>query len=89
VITLGSSLREQFCSAASPLFAYCLDDNIEDATVDKDRIKGSAEQIKGSVKEAVGKAFGDKKLETEGKTDTAAGKVQNAIGGLKDAVRGK
>jgi uncharacterized protein YjbJ (UPF0337 family) len=57
--------------------------------VDKDRIKGSAEQIKGSVKEATGKALGDKKLETEGTTDKAAGKVQNAIGGLKDAVRGK
>jgi uncharacterized protein YjbJ (UPF0337 family) len=55
-------------------------------TVDKDRIKGSAEQAKGAVKETAGKVFGDKKLETEGKTDKAAGKVQNAIGGLKDAV---
>jgi uncharacterized protein YjbJ (UPF0337 family) len=63
--------------------------NSEDTTVDKDRIKGSAEQIKGTVKEAVGKVLGDKKLETEGTTDKAAGKVQNAIGGLKDAVRGK
>jgi len=35
-------------------------------------------------KEAAGKVFGDKKLETEGKTDKAAGKVQNAVGGLKD-----
>ena len=50
--------------------------------MDKDRIKGSAEQAKGAVKETVGKAFGDKKLETEGKTDKAAGKVQNAIGGI-------
>ena len=41
------------------------------------------------MKKAAGKVFGDKKLETEGKTDKAAGKVQNAIGGLKDAVRGK
>jgi uncharacterized protein YjbJ (UPF0337 family) len=57
--------------------------------MDKDRIKGSAEQTKGAVKETVGKAFGDKKLEAEGQTDKAAGKVQNAIGGLKDAVRGK
>ena len=40
------------------------------------------------MKEAAGKVFGDKKLETEGKTEKAAGKVQNAIGGLKDAVRG-
>jgi uncharacterized protein YjbJ (UPF0337 family) len=57
--------------------------------MDKDRIKGSAEQAKGSVKEAAGKVFGDKKLETEGKADKVAGKVQNAIGGLKDTVRGK
>jgi uncharacterized protein YjbJ (UPF0337 family) len=40
-------------------------------------------------KEAAGKVLGDKKLETEGTTEKAAGKVQNAIGGLKDAVRGK
>jgi uncharacterized protein YjbJ (UPF0337 family) len=58
-------------------------------TVDKDRIKGSAEQIKGAVKEAAGKILGDKKLETEGQTEKAAGKVQNAIGGLKDTLRGK
>ncbi len=57
--------------------------------MDKDRVKGSAEQVKGTVKEAAGKAFGDKKLETEGKADKVAGKALNAIGGLKDAVRGK
>ena len=45
--------------------------------------------LKGSVKEAAGKVLGDKKLETDGTTEKAAGKVQNAIGGLKDAVRGK
>jgi len=57
--------------------------------MDKDRIEGSAEQAKGTVKETVGKILGDKKLETEGKTDKAAGQIQNAVGGLKDAVRGK
>jgi uncharacterized protein YjbJ (UPF0337 family) len=57
--------------------------------MDKDRIKGSAEQIKGRVKEAAGKTLGDKKLEKKGNTEQAAGKVQNAIGGLKDALRGK
>ena len=63
--------------------------NSEDTAMDKDRIKGSAEQAKGAVKEAAGKVLGDKKLEAEGKTDKAAGKVQNAVGGLKDALRGK
>jgi uncharacterized protein YjbJ (UPF0337 family) len=61
----------------------------EDMAMDKDRIKGSVQQAKGVVKEAAGKVFGDKKLETEGKIDKAAGKMQNAVGGFKDAVRGK
>ncbi len=56
-------------------------------TVDKDRIAGSAKEIKGSIKEAVGKAVGDTKLQSEGKADRAEGKIQNAIGGLKDTLR--
>ena len=55
--------------------------------MDKDRVAGSAKQVKGAVKEAVGKVVGDAKLESEGKADKAEGKVQNAIGGLKDVVR--
>ena len=57
--------------------------------MDKDRIKGSAEQAKGAIKEVAGKLTGDAKLESEGNADKAAGKVQNAIGGLKDTLRGK
>jgi uncharacterized protein YjbJ (UPF0337 family) len=57
--------------------------------MDKDRIKGSAQQAKGTVKEMAGKATGDAKLESEGRADKVAGKVQNAIGGLKDTLRGK
>jgi uncharacterized protein YjbJ (UPF0337 family) len=57
--------------------------------MDKDRIKGSAEQAKGAIKEVAGKVTGDSKLESEGKADKAAGKVQNAVGGLKDTLRGK
>ncbi|HET6804196.1 MAG TPA: CsbD family protein [Frateuria sp.] len=48
---------------------------------------GSAKQIKGSIMEAVGKAAGDTKLQSEGKADQAEGKIQNAVGGLKDTVR--
>ena len=57
--------------------------------MNKDRIKGAAQQTKGAVKEAAGKVTGDAKLEAEGKADKTAGKVQNAIGGLKDTFRGK
>ena len=57
--------------------------------MDKDRIEGSAKEIKGAVKQAVGKAIGDAKLESDGNADKIEGKVQNAIGGLKDTLRGK
>jgi len=57
--------------------------------VDKDRIIGSAKVVKGNVKEAVGKAVGDAKLEARGKGDKIEGKVQNAVGGIKDTLKGK
>lgn len=57
--------------------------------MDKDRIKGSAQQAKGAAKEVAGKISGDVKLESEGKADKVVGKAQNAIGGLKDTLRGK
>jgi uncharacterized protein YjbJ (UPF0337 family) len=56
--------------------------------MDKDRIVGAAKEIKGSVKETIGKAVGDTKLASEGKADKIEGKVQNAIGGLKDTLKG-
>jgi uncharacterized protein YjbJ (UPF0337 family) len=55
--------------------------------MDKDRIAGVAKEIKGSVKETIGKAVGDAKLQSEGKADKVEGKIQNAIGGLKDALK--
>jgi len=57
--------------------------------VDKDRVVGSAKVVKGKLKEAVGKVVGDAKLESEGKADKIEGKVQNVIGSLKDAIKGK
>jgi uncharacterized protein YjbJ (UPF0337 family) len=55
--------------------------------MNKDRIQGSVEQAKGKMKEVAGKATGDSKLETEGNAQQVAGKVQNAVGGFKDAVK--
>jgi uncharacterized protein YjbJ (UPF0337 family) len=55
--------------------------------MDKNRIVGSIKEIKGAAKEAVGKAIGDAKLQNDGKTDKAVGKIQNAVGGLNDTMR--
>ena len=56
---------------------------------DDDRVEGAAKQIKGNLKEGVGKVTGDTKLEGEGKADKAEGKIQNTVGGIKDALLGK
>jgi uncharacterized protein YjbJ (UPF0337 family) len=57
--------------------------------MDKDRVKGSATNMGGKAKEAAGNLTSDSKLKSEGKMDQAKGKVQNAVGGIKDAIKGK
>ena len=54
---------------------------------DHDRIEGAAKNIGGQFKEGVGKLTGDAKLETEGRADRVEGKIQNAVGGVKDSLR--
>jgi len=55
--------------------------------MDKDRIVGSAKQVQGTIKEGVGKVLGDAKLTAEGKADKVDGKIQNAVGSLKDTFK--
>jgi len=52
----------------------------------KDGIKGATQKGVGSIKEAVGKATGSKKLQAEGMADRAAGTAKEAVGKAKDAV---
>lgn len=54
---------------------------------DHDRIEGAAKTTGGNIKEAVGKLTGDEKLKAEGRAEQVEGKIQNTVGGLKDAVR--
>lgn len=55
--------------------------------VDKDRIAGSAKEVTGAVKQAAGKVVGDVKLESQGAAEKTEGKIQNAVGGLKDTIK--
>lgn len=59
----------------------------KEQVMDKDRVIGSAKVVKGKAKVAVGKAIGDSKLEAEGQAEKVEGKVQNAVGGIKDTIR--
>ena len=53
----------------------------------KDEIKGAAKDAAGSIKRAVGKATGDRRLQAEGTADKVTGKAQKAVGKIKDAAR--
>ena len=55
--------------------------------MDKNRVTGSIKEIKGARKEVIGKPIGDAKLQSDGRSDLAEGKIQNAFGGVTDAVR--
>ena len=55
--------------------------------MDKDRIEGKVDDIKGRVKRQVGEWTGDENAQAEGAADQVKGKTQNAFGKAKDAVR--
>jgi uncharacterized protein YjbJ (UPF0337 family) len=48
---------------------------------------GKTDEIKGRVKEAAGVLTGDKKLQREGKTDQAAGKIKKTVEKVVDKVK--
>lgn len=54
--------------------------------MDKDRVVGASKQMIGSVKAFIGRFVGDAKLQVDGHTEQAEGKLQNAAGGVKDTL---
>ena len=48
--------------------------------MNKDEIKGKAENVKGRVKEAAGALTGNRELESEGEIDQAAGEFRHEAG---------
>lgn len=57
--------------------------------MDKNRIEGAAKQVKGSIKEAIGKVTGDRATQAEGIAEKTAGKVQENVGKAADNLKDK
>ena len=55
--------------------------------MDENRIDGSIKEATGVAKETIGKVIGDAKLQSDGKTEKAAGKIPYAAGGVNEAVK--
>ena len=52
----------------------------------QDKVEGKLHQIKGSLKETVGKVTQNSELEVKGKIEKAGGKVQEKMGQVKEVV---
>jgi uncharacterized protein YjbJ (UPF0337 family) len=55
--------------------------------MNRDRVKGTIDEVAGNAKRKAGALIGNTKLEVEGMVQQAKGKVENAWGTTKDAVR--
>ena len=57
------------------------------ATMDEDRISGTARNVGGKIEEGVGRLTGDARTQIQGKLDQAAGAAQDLYGQTADAAR--
>ncbi|THD57450.1 CsbD family protein [Phenylobacterium sp.] len=55
--------------------------------MNRDTAKGATQKAVGSIKEAAGKATGNKKLQAKGVADKAAGSAREVVGKTKTAVK--
>jgi uncharacterized protein YjbJ (UPF0337 family) len=55
--------------------------------MDRQRMKGGLKKATGTVKEKIGRAMGDRRLEAEGKAERAEGRVLSAFGKARDSAR--
>jgi uncharacterized protein YjbJ (UPF0337 family) len=55
--------------------------------MDQDQVKGKVKDIAGGAERKVGEWTGNKETEAKGAAKQAEGKVQNAWGTVKDAVK--
>ena len=55
--------------------------------MDKEHVKGAADNAKGAIKETAGKVTGNKGLEVEGKMDKARAQFTARVGDVKDKLK--
>ena len=59
----------------------------KDEQMDKNRVEGSVDKAKGTVKDTAGKMVGNDRLRAEGQADKMKGEVKDAAGRAADAAR--
>ena len=56
--------------------------------MNKDHVKGTVDEVVGSAKQKAGKLTDNTPLQVKGVAQQVKGKLENALGDVKDAVRG-
>jgi uncharacterized protein YjbJ (UPF0337 family) len=56
-------------------------------SINKDQVKGRAEEAKGAIKEATGKIVGNPSLEVKGNIEKNLGKFQAKIGDVSEDLK--
>jgi uncharacterized protein YjbJ (UPF0337 family) len=52
----------------------------------EDELKGKAHEVKGAIKETAGKVIGNPKLESGGRGERVAGKIQKKVGEIEKVI---
>ena len=52
----------------------------------KNKLKGTAHQIKGAIKENIGRVIGKPEMEIEGKAENITGKIQKKVGEVQKVI---
>jgi uncharacterized protein YjbJ (UPF0337 family) len=55
--------------------------------MEKEQVTGKVDELKGKVKQGVGRATNNPNLQGEGVVDEAKGKVKQGYGDVKDAIK--
>jgi uncharacterized protein YjbJ (UPF0337 family) len=55
--------------------------------MDRNRIEGAAKQVRGTIRQAVGKVTGSRTTQLRGTIERMSGKVQSKVGIAADTVR--
>jgi uncharacterized protein YjbJ (UPF0337 family) len=85
---IGSPRNEEPAERATLVAPASFNPSIDRHEQETYMASGTADKAKGVVKEAVGKATGDKRTKAEGKTDQAKGKVKNAANDVTKKAKG-
>ncbi|MBN3804454.1 CsbD family protein [Paraburkholderia sp. Ac-20336] len=54
--------------------------------MNRNRVEGTAKELKGSIKEAIGKITGNRVQQAEGAAEKLAGRMQAKVGEAADAM---